>query len=221
MAEQLTLQVEQISQDGSTVKVIDITPWGTTDFPQIRSDYALYLRAEKVLNDSEPQDLITTPNVNDPRTVVSWDVPTMGNGLYKYRSYAYLIVDESYVAEIDEVVYLSTVQALRRWTGSAWVEIDLEQAINASAIEPGLMALPFLYLAEVLKNKMNLEYVVEYRRELGGGMHHHELYQKRSSLDYISALIIAAQYNWSLGLDYQFVGLCDLLNDITQTNTVQ
>lgn len=216
MALTLLLEASNISSDGEFITISDATVYDQVD---LRSDIALYLgcsvNIESVLTHVNPLSY-------DPAVATEWTVPTVVDGNYAFKSYAFYTKAGGPTPVSGDVRYDEGNDRLEQYDGSSWVTVSVTEAITDQKYAAGSVDIyvPVLSKSYIYKNKLNLLYIEESKKIIENGTNHNKLFVKRNSLDYFSALILGAEYNWALALYTNVDKIITNLNNIMATDTL-
>jgi len=148
-------------------------------------------------------------------TATSLEVDTPNNARYQITMYAF--PTEANAAQIADSYRVDVTGSLQQYNGTQWANVEFDQFARAGASETSnTINQAILSHAYLLRNKLNLKYLAQVQKDVREGDAYTEMYYKRVDLDYTDALINAAEYNWSLGLNSNFYDICKELNKIEE-----
>jgi len=176
------------------------------------------LKGEYRLEDTPTAVTFTT---YDPITAIEWLADSPANGRYSFTAYAFIQKDEE-VPSTDDVHIDPADGLLYQWSGAAWVLIAFNATSQAKAAYTStVLEVPMLAYAYAYKNILNLAYVEQVKWDTEHGAEQNKLYYKRTTLDYFTAMILAAEYNWSISLWYQFYQCTIILNTMINSGKIE
>lgn len=208
------LQVASLSPDGSVLTLTDISNYADAAYP--RDSYGLFIEAI-LQGTSENTNVELLPF--DPISESSFSAVIKSNGRYVFTMYLFLL--KSIATPVEGIVCYDAVSGkLVKYTNAAWVEITFETAKVDALYSKIALITPVLGIAYAHKNLINLEYIKAVKKEISKGAEQNKLFYKRTDLDYFSALIDSAEYNWSLGNYYNFQEIVEELDKIIATREI-
>jgi len=224
MAFEFKIHVNQILNEGAEISVIDVSTWEDSP-PHPRADYALYLDGE-YRRSTTPVNIVIENNA--PLTSDIWIIPTSINARYSFTLHGFLTMPDLLTVEATGFIraLITSPYDLYISDGVAWTLITLEDAILADVavgddrISTEVLEVPLLSYAYAHKNILNLRYIERVKHDIDHGADQDRLYYTRNKLDYFSALILGAEFNWSIGSYFYFYQMLDTLDEIMNINTI-
>lgn len=215
MALILKITEDSISNNGDTLMIKDIsTGWGDTQLGD-RNSYGMFLKAEFRL--SEDPVSVTVGDV-DPFSTVEWNLSTPKDG--RYTVTAYIFPKRDLIMPKGDTVGCHSDGKLYQWSGSEWVEIALEEAIDYAEEESSTIDIPLLSHSYAYKNVLNLDYIRKIKGYTSRGASRNKLFYKRNDLDYFKALITGAEYNWVIQAYNNFYSIVGELDNFIETGKI-
>ena len=215
MAFNLSIQVAATLQAGSKLQIDEVSNW--VDAPYLRDSYGLFLIGEyRLQEDPEAVEIDTY----DPLVDSTWLTSSPQNGRYSFAVYAFLKIGVQ-LPEVDDVQVNTTDGLLYKYDGADWVLVALADVLADAEYTSGILDIPFLGYAYHYKNIINLAYIKTVKRDTDRGAEQNKLYYSRTALDYFTALILAAEYNWSIDLFNNFYQIVIELNAIINSGKVE
>lgn len=209
MAFELKLVAGSITNEGETLIINDNSVWA--DSAEIaRDQYGVLILAEYRIAVTAGTPVVSSDPL--PLTDITWLLNTIGDGRYTVNSYAFLRVGVGAVPVTGDV-RIQLDNTLVKYNGATWNVVLLEDEFT-EAVYTGALDVPYLADAYIYRNQLNLEYIAEVKGDLAGGADRNKLYYKRTDLDYFSALITGAGYNFALFLFSNYYEIVVNLNDI-------
>lgn len=210
----LTNSIESVVGAGDNLLVTDTTDWTQTS-AGLRSEYGVYIQADYRLG-SDPESIYMA-NAS-PLTAEDWIVPSLTDGRYSIKTFAFKIYDEA-ESPVEGMARVSAEGVLIKYLDAEWVDAILADEIAAVsyAYTSNTSEVPLLSHAYAYRNKLNLEYISTVKNDIVHGEHQNEMYYKRTTLDYFYGLILAAEYNWYQALYQNFYDITNNLNNILNT----
>jgi hypothetical protein len=208
MAFELLLETGSISNDGANLAINDVSVWADSD-EAARNQYGVFVIGNYRVSSTK---VAITVSPEEPLTDIVWDAVTAADGRYTFDSYAFLI-EANVPAPNEGDLSVSATGDLQQWQTGAWVTVQIADHI-ASAVYTGVLEVPYLAYAYTYKNQLNLEYIAQVKGDIAGGAEQNKLYYKRTDLDYFSALIDGAGYNWALAAFSNYYEIVKNLDDI-------
>jgi hypothetical protein len=210
MALELKLVPTQVNEAGNIITISDATDY--TGYS--REDFALFLTAKKE-SLSESIDIIIPEQVT-PNTTSSWEVKSSTDANYTIKLYVFNIANENPI--VDDVVFDVTSSTFSKWTGSLWLSINFEQALEYAKLVETLM-IPVLFKARTHKTNLILKYVENAISIDPTHRDKNRSFYERSELDHFNALLISAEYSYGLNLLTSFYDTLNLLEELIKSNT--
>jgi hypothetical protein len=187
------LKADSITNESANLNISDISDWSLADNP--RNSFGVFVLAAYRESATEED---ATVNQYDPLLDTTYSLQTPEDGRYSIGAVAFYKRDEVVPSIGDVHVY--TDGLLYEWDGAAWNLVNLEDVLDKAYYTSELLEIPFLAYSYTYKNKLNLDYIRQVKNEIGNGAEQNKLYYKRTNLDYVTALINGAEYNWALSL---------------------
>jgi len=214
----LTIQAKSISADGESLIIEDTTVWASEADP--RNEHAVLINGIYRLS-TETSEAVGISSY-DPVTVEEWTAATPTDGRLTFNAYAYYIKGGSHSPADQDVQYDTSLAELQQYTaaGTSWAKVELVDVLDKAVLTSATLEVPSLTHAYILRSLRNLEYVVEVKQELAKGAKQNRLFYKRTDMDYIVSLIMAAEYNWALEAYTQFYDIVYNLNNIILTDQI-
>ena len=209
MAFKLKLVAGSITNGGETLVINDDSVWADSAEGS-RDQYGVLILAEYKIAVTAGAPVVSSDPL--PLTHITWVLNTIGDGRYTVNSYAFLLVGVGAAPVIGDV-RVQLDNTLVKYNGATWVVVLLENEFTEAAYT-GVLDIPYLANAYIHRNQLNLEYIAEVKGDLAGGADRNKLYYKRTDLDYFSALINGAGYNFALFLFSNYYEIVSNLNDI-------
>jgi hypothetical protein len=218
MALELNLAASYVNEDGSIITVSDTTNWGIG----VRNNYALFLvpSIDTGRGDVNLQ-VIKEPAELSPADVTSWKVPSDVDGKYTFELFAFeLFVSETpEIGNEGKIYYNKTEDSFHKWDGVDFTVISFAQAQESILSVPAILVIPVLFKARTFKTKLVLKYVKDIKEMDLSHRDKNRLYYERSELDHFNALLLAAEYSFSISIFTNFYEIIDLLKELIIANT--
>lgn len=216
MAFNLSIKVEELLQTGGLLKITDESDWSESALTA-RNLYGVIIQGEYRMSDT-PEEVVI--NSYDPITAIEWLAEAPANGRYSFAVFAFIQKDEV-VPAVDDVHIDPADGLLYQWDGTDWGQVDLDIDIKSkAAYVSDVLEVPMLSYAYAYKNVLNLDYIKRVKRDTEHGVEQDKRYYSRTTLDYFTALILSAEYNWSIKLWFHFYQLTENLNRIIESGEI-
>ena len=207
----LIAEFGSISSDGATVQILDRTDWGTA--PIARGDLAIIGKGDFISEIGEKTYVEFI--VGDPISDTEFRSNIPQDGHYEFTLYAFDTIEAAAGSYTGGTPYYNVAEG-KFYIYTTELE-DLESPFTEALHSSNVIEVPLLSKAYTYKNKLNLDYVALVQGDLSKGVRQNKMYYSRRDLDYFTALIQGAEYNWALALYSNFYDIVDKLNKITQT----
>lgn len=207
------LQADSITNSSGNLVFSDASDWSLA--ADTRDKFGIFVLGEYRLSADPSAVAIAT---YDALADDQWTATTPANGRYSFTGYAFY--ERDYVAPSEGDVQIHTDGLLYQWVAAAWVSVELEDVLDKAFYTSTVLEVPFLSYAYEYKNKINLEYIKRVKNDVNNGGKQNKLYYERNDLDYFTALITGAEYNWSIDLYSNFYEITINLNDIITTQQI-
>ncbi|HEC42706.1 hypothetical protein LCGC14_2185230 [marine sediment metagenome] len=220
MAFNLSITAASILQEGKKLQIDDASVWADSDLAA-RNKYGVMLEGEYRMSDVPGEEEVVTFDSYDPITGIQWFADSPENGRYLFTAYAWIQKDEV-VPSTDDVHIDPADGLLYQWSGSAWVLIAFNDTSKAKAAYTStVLDVPLLSYAYAYKNILNLAYIEQVKWDVEHGAEQNKLYYKRTVLDYFSALILSAEYNWTIDLFYHYYQIVTTINKMINSGQLE
>ncbi len=215
MAFNLSIQTTAILQSGGKLQINDVSDWTQAD--HLRASYGLLIKGEyRIQEDPTVVDI----DVYDPLIDSVWFANTTIDGRFSFAVYAFIKKGVE-VPEVGDVEMDPVDGLLYQWDGAAYTEVQLDDVMAKASYTSTLLDVPFLAYSYHYKNLINLQYIKNVKNDTDRGTEQNKLYYSRQSLDYFTALILSAEYNWSIDLFNNYYQIVLQLQEIINSGNVE
>lgn len=217
MAFNLTITASSILQEGQKLQITENSVW-TDSALGARNKYGVLIKGEYRLSDTPT---VVEFDVYDPTINTIFLALSPANGRYSFTAYAF-IQKGAAVPAVGDVQLDSADNLLYSWDGTVWTEVPFDSTSQAlAAYSSTVLEVPLLSYAYAYRNILNLDYIEQVKYDTEHGAEQNKLYYKRTLLDYFYAMILSAEYNWTIDSYFNFYQLTINLNNMIKSGKIE